>query len=280
MPEWEVIFAQALKTSWRRDPKQRESSHGDQLSTRIPAFGLLSAARWSGVSLESIIEKTGLKTGATQVMVVGHNNHSDNRSDRNQNKSWILPLDALASLQPFLAKHMNGEVISRDHGYPVRMIVPGWYGCSCIKWIHELRLVGRDEPATLHMQLYAGRTHQPGVPDLARDFRPAAMDLAAMPVRVEKRRGESGLYYRLIGILWGGHQTTDRLTIRTDLGQGYVPVESYEHLSNQTWTQWTHTWRPTSKGLKRIQLRVEDPAISTNRLDQGYYARTVMIDEV
>ena len=244
------------------------------------AFGLLSAARWSGVSLQSVIEKAGAKPDATQVIVVGDNNHSVKGSDRNENKSWILPLDSLAKVKPFLATYMNGERLPRNHGYPVRMIVPGWYGCSCIKWVHELRLVGRDEPATPHMQLYAGRTHQPGMPDLARDFLPAGMNLAAMPVRIEKRRGEQGLYYRLLGILWGGQQTTDRLAIRFGAEQDYVPVESYEHKTNATWTLWTHTWKPTSKGTKRIQLRVEDPAIPTNRLDRGYYARSVLIEEV
>ena len=116
---------------------------------------------------------------------------------------------------------MNGAPLTRDHGFPVRLIVPGWYGCSCIKWVDRIDLVPDDAPATTQMQEFAARTHQDiataagrRTPPLARDFIPAVIDTAAMPVRVEKWIVDGRLAYRITGIIWGGSKPTNALSIR------------------------------------------------------------------
>ena len=130
------------------------------------------------------------------------------------------------------------------------------------------------------MREFAQRTHQAGIPELARDFRPATIDLAAMPVRVEKWWIEEQPCYRVVGILWGGTRRTHTLAIRFNLDLDYIPVESYHHQTNATWTLWTHFWRPTVPGQYWIQLRVADSDVRTRRLDMGYYARKVILDQV
>ena len=115
---------------------------------------------------------------------------------------------------------------------------------------------------------------------MARSFAPAEIDIAAMPVRVEQWRADDQLVYRVVGILWGGKQTTDALVIRFNGWERYVPVESYEHTTTNTWTLWSHAWRPTKPGEYVIRLKVDDPAIRTRRLDRGRYQRVVRIEEV
>ena len=105
---------------------------------------------------------------------------------------------------------MNGEPLPLDHGAPVRLVVPGWYGCSWIKWVDELRLATPDAAATTQMREFAGRTHQDGVPELARDYEAPAIDLAATPIRVERRRVDGGIEYRIVGIAWGGTEAACR----------------------------------------------------------------------
>ena len=99
---------------------------------------------------------------------------------------------------------MNDGDLPPEHGAPVRLIVPNWYGCSCIKWVSRIDLVGDEEPATSQMREFAARTHQRGMPALARDYEPAVIDLAALPVRVERWRVDDRLVYRVVGIRWGG----------------------------------------------------------------------------
>ena len=65
---------------------------------------------------------------------------------------------------------MNGKPLTKDHGAPIRLIVPGWYGCACIKWVNEITLVDDGAEATSQMQEFAGSTQEVGVPKLVRDY--------------------------------------------------------------------------------------------------------------
>lgn len=182
---------------------------------------------------------------------------------------------------PFLAVRMNGELLTADHGAPVRLVVPGWYGCSWIKWVEEISFVGADEPVTSQMREFAVRTHQNGSPQFARDYAPPVIDFAATPVRVEKRRVDGRLEYCIVGIAWGGDRPVDRLLIR------FAPNDSPRPLTicptpatHKTWSLWEYRWRPTEPGVYTIGLKAADPAIRTRRLDISFYVRKIRIDEV
>ena len=88
-----------------------------------------------------------------------------------------------AATGAFLATQMNGADLPRDHGFPVRLVVPNWYGCTCIKWVSQIDIVADDEPSTTQMREFAARTHQDGMPDLARDFQSPVIDLAGADLR-------------------------------------------------------------------------------------------------
>ena len=242
-------------------------------------FGLLSAARWTGVSLADVLDQVELLGSATRVKVSGFDEYSGTSDFSTPGASWIFTLEQVAQTGMFLATGMNGAELPADHGFPVRLLVPGWFGCTCIKWVDSIELVDDDEPATSQMMEFAVRTHQDGIPQLAREYAPADIQQAAMPIRVERwRTADGALLYRIVGLLWGGSQTTDRLTI--DWGEGPVPVDTYEHLTNATWTLWEHAFAPPGPGTYTIEMGVDDPAIPTRRLDSGWYLRDVVIDTI
>ena len=259
-----------------------------ECSGNVGSFGLMSAAEWDGVPVTEILDTLKPARDGLNVLVSGFDDHSGEAKGSRRGASWVFTREQLEQTGAFFATRMNGEPLSRDHGQPVRLIVPGWYGCTCIKWVDEIRLVGDGQRATSQMREYARRTHQRGQPRLARDYRPAEIDLAAMPIRVEKWRVDGGIVYRVVGILWGGTKTTDALTIRFSRGVDGAfqrnardyRVDHCEHTTNQTWTLWWHAWKPTAPGEYRITMHIDDPAIRTRRLDRGYYARTVEIDQV
>ena len=243
--------------------------------------GLVSAAEWSGVPMGRVLDRLGPLPDDARVLVSGFDGHSeyDARYDQ-RGASWIFTPAELREAGAFLATTMNGVALPADHGFPVRLVVPGWYGCTCIKWVDSIRIVQDAVRSTPQMRDYAGRTHQHGVPERAGDFQPAVIDLAAMPIRVERWRVGQHVVHRVVGILWGGRRTTDDLVIRFSADQKYVPVESYEHTTTKTWSLWSHVWRPSRPGRYHIQLAVNDPSIRTRRLDSGYYGRTVELKRV
>ena len=173
---------------------------------------------------------------------------------------------------------MNGEPLPLDHGRPVRLAVPGWYGCAWIKWVNEMRLVGTGEPATSQMKEFAGRTHQSARHDLARDYIAPEIEAAAVPIRVERRRTAAGIDYRIVGIVWGGRRPVDRLAIRFGPDGPWTPISICPApASSATWSLWEFKWQPERPGTHAIFLRVPDTSVPQRRLDAGYYMREVIV---
>jgi DMSO/TMAO reductase YedYZ molybdopterin-dependent catalytic subunit len=249
-------------------------------NSRAAHFGFISAASWTGVPLERVLKRVALSPRATQVLVSGFDEHSTLDPGSMPGASWIFGLDQLRDSGAFLATGMNGAPLGRDHGDPLRLVVPGWYGCTAIKWVNEITLVDGDAPATDHMREYAGRTHQDGAnpPRRARDFQPATIDPAAVPVRVEKLGAPGGrISYRVVGISWGGPAPAHALRIRLNPDLPFAPVEKVGNGDGRAWTLWSHSFPPPAPGRYRIELAVKEPAARTRRLDAGFYAREIEI---
>lgn len=248
---------------------------------RNRSFGLLSSAEWDGVSVASLLKKVNVSRAATRVLVNGFDEHGKNSAGSVPGASWIFSLEQLEEYGAFLATHMNGERLPRDHGFPIRLIVPRWYGCSCIKWVNRIELVDDDAPATGQMLEFANRTHQGARHKLARDYLPASMDQAAMPIRIEKWAVDGHIEYHVAGLMWGGRTLTKDLLIRFNPDQEYLPVQHViGQPDNRTWGFWSHKWRVTEPGRYAITLKAADPAIRTRRLDIEYYRRSVQVEEV
>src|SRR5262245_15417990 len=244
-------------------------------------FGLLSVADWDGVPLAHVVRGLGVPPGANAVLVSGVDEMAIESRTSNAGASWVFPLDGLERLGAFLAVRMNAQPLTPDHGAPIRLVVPGWYGCTWIKWVNELRLVSADEPTTLQMKEFSLRTHQGRIPVLATEYEAPVIDLAATPIRVEKRRVNARLQYRIIGIVWGGDRRVDRLAIRFNAGETPQPFTLCPApQTHQTWSLWEYRWQPASPGIYNIALTSPDPAIRTRRLDVSYYVRRVVIEEI
>jgi len=247
-------------------------------------YGLMSTADWEGIPVPEVLDRIRPAAGS-RVLISGVDDDTRTWRTSVAGAGWIFTRDELA--QAILAVRMNGAPLTRDHGFPVRLIVPGWYGCSCIKWVDRIELVADGATATTQMREFAARTHQPaasmrdGDPAPAADFIPATIDTAAMPVRVEKWFAGGRLEYRITGIIWGGSTPTNALSIRFKANEPWARVDRCPMpASTLTWSLWSHTWRPSAPGRYQIVLRVDDPKIRTRRLDIFFYVREILIDEV
>jgi DMSO/TMAO reductase YedYZ molybdopterin-dependent catalytic subunit len=231
--------------------------------------------------MADVLARVGVRAEATRVLVSGFDAYSQpSAGGSTPGASWIFTFAELEAAGAFLATVMNGAPLLPDHGAPVRLFVPGWFGCTCIKWVNQIVLVDDTAPATSQMQEFAARTHQVGVPALAAGYAPAKIQQAAMPVRIEKWSVSGALLYRIVGILWGGDAPTDRLQITFGDGEWHPVEVCPPHVQNATWTLWTYAWRPSQTGTFTISLRVDDPNVPQIRLDSGWYDRVVTVDEV
>lgn len=249
-------------------------------NTKDSHFGMISVAEWSGVPISKLSEWLRIADPVARILISGFDTYSAPSSSSIPGASWIFSWDDLLSARAFLATKMNGKPLTPDHGAPVRLIVPGWYGCASIKWVNAISIVDSDAEATSQMQEYAFRTHQRGVPKLASAYEPAKLDPAAMPIRVEKWIVNDQIKYRVVGILWGGSQPIKSVQIRFNPDEDFIVVDHLQQKSTGSWTFWTHSWSPRKPDTYVIRLRVADPSVRTRRLDMGFYARTVRITDV
>jgi DMSO/TMAO reductase YedYZ molybdopterin-dependent catalytic subunit len=249
-------------------------------NTRAARFGMISVASWDGVPLSRLLDRMRFDKGA-RILVSGFDEYvAKPLTPSVPGASWIFSRPDIDNSRAFLATRMNGEPLTADHGAPVRLVVPGWYGCACIKWVNEIRPVKESAEPTSQMREYAARTHQRGMPARATEYQPAVIDPAAMPVRIEKWLVGNKIKFKVIGIVWGGTRPVDHLQIRFGPEEPYVPVSGVKWAANSPWGFWTHAWVPRQRGIYRIRLRLADSSIRTRRLDTEFYVRQVDIDQV
>jgi DMSO/TMAO reductase YedYZ molybdopterin-dependent catalytic subunit len=240
----------------------------------------MSAARWDGVPIGALLDRAQPLSSASHVRITGLDDQYPSRTSI-PGASWIFSRDDLERAQAFLATRMNGAPLPRHHGAPVRLVMPGWYACTCIKWVNRIDFVQEDMDATSQMKEFAARTHQPGDARLARDFAPAVIDVAATPTRIEQWDVLGRPAYRIIGVVWGGATPVHALQIRFRTGEPWMDISEGPHPdTTATWSLWSHRWHPTEAGRYHIVVRVKDPAVRTRRLDLFFYIRSVDITEV
>jgi len=249
-------------------------------NTRAAHFGMISVAEWAGVPISEILSEAKAKSSATQVLISGFDRYATDSVTSTPGASWVFPLEELLKSGAFLATQLNSLPLSRDHGAPVRLVVPNWYGCACIKWVDRVSFLNNSAASTSQMLEYATRTHQVGSPKLAKDFLPARIEHAAMPIRVEKWLVNEKVKYRVVGILWGGTGSIRSLGIRFNPEEDFVLVDSLPSPQTAPWTIWSHSWNPKAPGRYTIRLALLNPELHPKRLDSGYYARSVEIIDV
>ena len=244
-------------------------------------YGLMSVAEWTGVPISAMLEAAPPLPRASRILVNGVDDEQQQSRTSIPGASWIFSREDLEQARAFLATHMNGTPLAPHHGAPVRLVVPGWYACTCIKWVNRIDWVDEDVEATSQMLEFASRTHQPPGARLAREFGPAALDVAAFPVRVEQWEIDRRPVYRVIGIVWGGSAPVEALQIRFRTEDPWIDVSEYTRpATTATWSLWSHEWRPVEAGRYHIVMRVNDPSVRTRRLDLFFYIRTVDIIDV
>ena len=243
----------------------------------LTRFGLMSVGTWAGVPVPDVLGEAKPSPGAALVEITGFDEYAAPSRTSIPGASWIFPLDDLKGA--FLATDLNGQPLGRHHGAPVRLIVPQWYGAACIKWVNRITFLNEEAEASSQMKEYAVRTLQEGRPTLAREFQPARVEHAALPVRVEKWIAAGKIRYRVVGIAWGGSEPLDGLKIRFHPEEPFAPVAGFHPAKTDAWTVWTHPWSPASPGNYTIRLSVSG-SVRARKLDMGLYDRSVHISEI
>jgi len=107
------------------------------------ALGAVSTAEWTGVPLIKVLDRAGVRSNAKEVTFLGADGGRVCGLENPIRFARSLSLDQIRNFDPLLAYSMNGEPLSAPHGYPLRLIVPGWYAVASVKWLTEINVTDR-----------------------------------------------------------------------------------------------------------------------------------------
>ena len=105
------------------------------------ALGAVSTAEWTGVPLLEVLDRVGIKSGARELLFRGADCGLVPGQPERIRFERSLSLDDARSSEVLLAYAMNGEPLPIQHGFPLRAIVPGWYGVTSVKWLTEIKVI-------------------------------------------------------------------------------------------------------------------------------------------
>lgn len=202
----------------------------------------VGTAEWTGVPLREVLAAAGTDPSAVEVVFTGADHGVERGVEQDYQRS--LPLPEAAREDVLLAYEMNGVPLPPQHGYPVRLVVPGWYGMAHVKWLVRVELV--DRPFTGFQQAVAYRYRQdPGEPgEPVERIAPRALLVPpGFPDFMSRARVVRPGGVLLEGRAWSGRAPVARVEVSVDGGQSWDAAELARPAGHRwAWRRWTYSW--------------------------------------
>ena len=244
-------------------------------------IGAVGHAEWTGVLLRDVLEHAAPESGAVEVILEGADRGAIKDPPRPPGEihyARSLPL-AKANADVLLAFEMNGEPLTPEHGFPLRAVVPGWFGMASVKWLQ--RLVVTREPFLGYYQSIDYTYWEP------RNGIPSLVPLAEMRVKAQIARPAmdeaipAGEEYRVHGAAWGGEEDVATVEISDDEGATWKAATLLGEARRNAWQFWEFRWRPPSRaGDCVLMARATDSAGRTQPPHRIQEYGTYMINHV
>ena len=235
-------------------------------------FGAVSTAEWTGVPLVEVLARAGIKSAAKDVLFRGADGGAvEGRADLTRFER-SLNVDEAGASQALLAYAMNGEPLPVQHGYPLRLIVPGWYAVASVKWLTEIEVI--DRVFSGHFQTdryYYEWRHNGSVPrEPVTLQRVRALITDPAPGQVV---GRGDLIVR--GVAWSGAAPIARVEV-SSAGGAWREARLVGNPKRHSWQWWELPTRLEQEGTISLRARATDLAGRTqpetpewNRLGYG-----------
>ncbi|MGI9278614.1 MAG: sulfite dehydrogenase [Endozoicomonas sp.] len=190
--------------------------------------GMTSQSEWTGVKLSTLLRETGLRNNAQWILAEGGDAALLTRS---------LPVDK-AMDDAIIAYAQNGEAIRPEQGYPLRLILPGWEGSSCVKWLRRLEVgdqpwMTREETVKYTDPLKDGSVRQFS---FIMDTR-SVITAPTYPRQIEKG------WHEISGLAWSGRGAIKKVDISTDGGGHWIPAQLQQPVLSKAYTRFNVPWQ-------------------------------------
>ena len=215
--------------------------------------GAVSNAVWSGTSLSSVLSKMELNKDVVEILFEGADVGSPSADKEPEPYLRSLPIELAKHPDTLLAYEMNGEALPLEHGYPVRLIIPGWYGMAHVKWVNKITALTEPYYGTFQGEKYVLR-YQDGSEKPVQEIQVKS----AITAPSEDESLTCCEDYNIEGHAWAGRNGIAKVEISVDGGKAWTPAELVGPSEQYAWRQWNLQWKPESSGEYTLLSRATD----------------------
>ncbi|MFE0577963.1 sulfite oxidase [Streptomyces sp. NPDC058874] len=234
----------------------------------------VGTADWTGVPLGVVLDRAGVRPNAVEAVFTGADHGVERGVEQDYRRSLPLPYAAAEDSGVLIAYAMNGAPLPPQHGYPLRLVVPGWYGMAHVKWLRGITLVdapftGFQQSAAYRFRWSADDPDDPGEP-VTRIAPRALMAPPGFPDFMSRTRVVHPGPVHLHGRAWSGHGAVARVEVSTDGGLAWTRAElAAPHPHPWAWQAWSCDWT-AAPGRHTLTVRATDTEGHTQPLEQPW----------
>jgi len=229
----------------------------------------VGTAECTGVSLRSVLGEAGVLDGATDVVFTGLDRGVQGEVMQQYERSLSLE-DAMRE-EVMLAWAVNGRPLPPQHGFPLRLIVPGWYGMTSVKWLRSITVVDRTFEGYQQARAYHFRTveGEPGEP-VTRILPRALMIPPGVPDFMSRVRFVEPSNVRIEGRAWSGRGSITKVELSADGGSTWRQADLGAAVSEHAWRAWSCAWDARQPGDHELWVRATDSAGNVQPDEQSW----------
>jgi DMSO/TMAO reductase YedYZ molybdopterin-dependent catalytic subunit len=223
------------------------------------ANGAVGNARWTGVRLADVLKKAEYSPTAKEILFNGADVPIGTMPDFIRG----IPLEKALHPDTLLAFEMNGQPLTPSHGFPLRVVAPGWAGDSWVKWLTTIEVRDREFDGFFMKTAYRHpvRTIAPGAAVDPADMTPVTSlhPKAVIVSPVERQTMTPGLV-KLRGAAWSGESPLRSVEVSTDSGRSWQSARFGADQAKYGWRFWEADWSPQRPGSYVLMARATDQA--------------------
>ena len=229
----------------------------------------VGTAHWRGTPLRALLAETGVADDAVELVFTGLDTGVEGGVEQAYERSLSL-FDAHRP-EVLLAYEMNGEPLLPQHGFPLRLLVPGWYGMTSVKWLTRITAIDRPFEGYQQAQSYRLRQDEEEEGEPLSRMRPRAlMAPPGVPEFSTRVRLLPAGPCWLEGRAWSGLGELESVEVSTDSGASWSPADLEDDLgSSWAWRHWTFEWDAT-EGAHELCCRARDAAGNEQPLEAAW----------
>lgn len=229
--------------------------------------GAIGTAEWTGTPLRGILEEAEVNDSAVEILFTGLDRGIQGEEEQYYQRS--LSLEDATREEVLLVYEMNGVPLEPQHGYPLRLIVPGWYGMTSVKWLDRIEAIAEPfQGYQMDSYRYRQKADETGEPVTEIQVRSLMIPPGVPDFLTRMRVVESG-EVTLTGRAWAGRLAVSRVEVSADGGRTWSDGILGQQVGPYAWRSWSFDWQ-AQPGQHTLCVRATDTEGNVQPVDQPW----------